>query len=259
MGIAKALALLSLVAIAYAGFWLDKMLVLNHTAIYTAFQLTSLSGALTAAVWWFGRVTKPIHCLYILLAVLLAWRISYFPIMVFSGWFATLGERVEYIIPVLPHVIYPVFLVFMYVLHGIGGLAAGSLVTFQARRLMVITIPAFIIAILVSFTSIEDLTVLPDRQTKLSQPLPPVGEPVANPYLAALNEEGYNFSQRVLLFSAGSIYSFIPNTPWSGAVKGTLEEAFNRHPNSTTANRIKEHYLAYHVAHKQIVCRHECT
>ena len=242
-----------------AGIWLDRMAVLNQTQLFVTFHVVSLLGMVFGVLWWrdHGKLTLPRQMLLIIAAAI-AWRISYFPIMVFAGWVGTLSERLIVAmdsIVILPIIIYPIFLLSMFVLFIVASLAAGAIVAHQYRAWMVITVPAFIMASLVSLSRPTDIRWLPDAHVSmhdLSQPLPAASLPTANPYLPLLDHPEYPLQKRTLLLAAGSIYGLVPHSPWGGTVKGTLEVSFRNNPGGSTATRIKDHYEAYHVAHKHI-------
>ena len=82
-----------------------------------------------------------------------------------------------------------------------------------------------------------------------------------NPYLAALGATGYWPNQRVVLLAAGLTYGAIPPSPWARAVRDDLAERFAAQPHGGAALRVREHYLAYHAAHRQIGCqrRSDCA
>jgi hypothetical protein len=194
------------------------------------------------------------------LAAFLAWRISYFPIMVFSGHVASIGEWILLGSRVLPVVVYPVFLVSVAALHAVAGLAAGWLVDPGPWRrgvglLAAAAIPAFAVAVLVSFSTLRDFSLLPDTSLSIAATVPSARQPVANPYLPRIAAPGYALPQRVMLVAAGLTYATIPGSPWARTVKGVLEGQFELNPVASTRERVEEHYLAYHSAHTRIGCR----
>ena len=249
---------LALIAALLAGFWLDSMISLDQTTLFVVFQVLSIAGAITAMLWWMPRACSPWQRALLVIAVLLAWRVSYFPVMVFGGWIATLVEQLVLPYETLPIAIYPIFLLAVLIMHTAAAMAAGAIATWRWRYFLPVSISAFIVAALVSFTSPIDYRLLPDSELSLSQPLPPGHLPKTNPYLAALDSQQYSLPQRTLVYAAGSIYNLIPHSPWSATVKGTLEELFRAQPQASTTERVREHYYAYHRAHHLIGCRHSC-
>jgi hypothetical protein len=193
-------------------------------------------------------------------AAVVAWRISYFPIMVFSGHVASIGEWILLGSRVLPVVVYPVFLVSVAALHALAGLASGWLVDPGPGRrgvglLASAAIPAFAMAVLVSFSTVRDLALLPDTSFSLAAKVPSASQPVANPYVPRITAPEYALPQRVMLVAAGLTYATIPDSPWGRTVKGVLESQFEQNPVATTRDRVEEHYLAYQSAHSMIGCR----
>ena len=84
---------------------------------------------------------------------------------------------------------------------------------------------------------------------------PPLQPEKGNPYLPALVGPGYWPNQRVVLLAAGLTYETIPPSPWATSVKAVLEGLFQEHPYGSSADRVREHYRAYHAAHGRIGCR----
>lgn len=257
----KATFFLGLAVAVMTGIWFDQVPVLNQPHLFATFQVISLAGIawgiLTSLDWFAKRqgLASQAKKIVLLLAALVVWRISYFPIMVFAGWVATLGERLTFAmsgIISLPIVIYPIFFITMLLMFASATFAMGAIVYMQHKKWMIITLPAFVMATMVSFSKPSDIGWLPDTHVYVSEPLPVAMLPVENPYLPLLGKSEYPLQKKVLLFAAGSIYVFVPHSPWAGTVKGTLEDLFRNNPNGSTSIRIRDHYESYHVAHKFI-------
>ncbi len=241
-----AAALISLV-LAAAGVWLDGRPVLEQGALFAAFQLASLAGVVWAVAALYPHVSGTALRLLLILGAAVVWRVSYFPIMVFAGWVATLGEWAA-LAAGLPVVIYPTFLLAMAAMHSAAVLAGGWMVLRRRWRWAPVLIPALAIAVMVSFTAREDLTWLPDHSITIAQPVPALRPPLRNPYFEALASRDYNVAEQVLVFASGAMYALIPRTPWSTAVKSVLEHAFRAQPEASSAERVREHYLAFRAA-----------
>ena len=236
------------------GAWLDRAQPLPQLGLWSALQLGSLCGAVLGALLWRRRFATPAAILGLAFALLLGWRISYFPIMVFSGHLASIAEWLEIAVG-LPVLVYPVFLVAVATLHAVAGLGVALLLRPPHRLVYAVLVPAFAVATAVSFSSARDLAALPDRAWRLEAPVPPAVEPVANPYLAALGSPAYRPHVNVMLLAAGLTYETIPPSPWARTVMAVLEHAFGQNPVASTQDRVVEHYLAYHSAHHRIGCR----
>ena len=189
-----------------------------------------------------------------LLAGALAWRLAYFPIMVFSGHVASIGEWILALLG-LPILVFPTFLLAVGAIQAAAGIASMWLVEPPAQWVRWVVAPAFGVAVLVSFTKLSDIRPLPDTVIEIAQPIPALRPEVANPYLPALVGEGYLPNQRVMLLAAGLTYETIPPSPWATAVKAVLSGLFEDKPFGSTRDRVLEHYLAYHSAHALIGCR----
>jgi hypothetical protein len=257
----KAISFFGLAVAVMAGVWFDQVPVLNQLHLFAIFQVISLAGiawGILISLDWFAARQRPVSAIkkiILLLAAICVWRISYFPIMVFAGWVATLGERLTFAMSEmvsLPIIIYPIFLITMLLMFAGATFAMGAIVYIRHKKWMIITLPAFVMAAMVSFSKPSDMGWLPDTHVQVSEPLPVAMLPIENPYLHLLSKPEYPFQKKVLLFAAGSIYVFVPHSPWAGTVKGTLEDLFRNNPNGSTSIRIRDHYESYHVAHKLI-------
>ena len=257
----KATIFFGLAIAVMVGIWFDQVRILNQPQLFTTFQVLSLTGiawGILISLDWFANkksLASPAKKIMLLLAALVVWRISYFPIMVFAGWVATLGERLTFAISgiiSLPIIIYPIFFITMLVMFAGATFALGAIIYLQYKKWMIITLPAFVMATMVSFSKPSDIGWLPDTHVNVREPLPVAMQPVENPYLPLLGKPEYPLQKKVLLFAAGSIYVFVPHSPWAGTVKGTLEDLFRKDPNGSTSIRILDHYESYHVAHKLI-------
>jgi hypothetical protein len=173
--------------------------------------------------------------------------------MVFSGHVASIAEWLL-AISGLPIFVYPAFLASVALLHGAAALAAGFVVAPPHPLLRGGAIIAFCIAAAVSFNQWGDLHPIPDRNWSLAEPAPPPRAEAGNPYLPALSDPSYWPHQRVVLVAAGLTYETIPPSPWATTVKAVLEGQFHADPYGSSADRVREHYLAYHSAHPWIGC-----
>ena len=249
--------ILASVVLAGIGVWLDSLKVIEQSSLFIAFHFASLVGVVLAVVWMWSKLQSTLLRIVLAAAALIIWRVAYFPIMVWAGWVATLGDWLTLQVNAIPSIIYPTFLVMMALLHGMAIVAGGMAV----YRKNIILLPflglAFVIASLVSFTSDEDLTWYPDGSYSINQTLPKPKQPVANVYFSAMETQHYNIAEQVLVFASGVMYSAIPRTPWSVVVKGTLEQAFRDQPKASSAERAREHYLAFRMAQSLRCCKEQ--
>jgi hypothetical protein len=223
--------------------------------LFAALFGASLVGPVVAVVWRGSRIAGAARRLALVALAVAAWRVSYFPIMVFSGHVASIGEWLLVGTRVLPVVIYPTFLLSVATLHALASLAASWILEPPLRPLRWAALAAFTVASLVSFSTLQDLRPLPDTGWQLGDPVPPPRSPERNPYLRNLTAPGYAPPQRLLLLAAGLTYATIPGTPWADTVKGVLEGQFEANPFAPSRSRVAEHYLAYRSAHARIGCR----
>ncbi len=241
------------VSLAVLGFLIDASRPLPQPALWAGIQLASLGGAglgLAAAMQIAGDAARPGR---FAIAALVGWRLAYFPIMVFSGHVASIGEWILTLVGA-PVLVYPTFLIAVAAIHVAAALAVIAIVTPPLPWLRWALVPAFVVAACVSFLSWRDFHPLPDRAWTLDESIPPMAAEGRNPYLEALFGPGYWPNQRVILVAAGLTYDTIPPSPWATTVKAVLEVLFDEKPNATSHDRVVEHYRAYHSAHIQIGC-----
>ena len=252
MPFAAALLFTALFAV---GDTIDRSHSLSQSLLFGSNYLASLGGAGLAAAWLLPRSTSVGRGLAAALAILIGWRVAYFPIMVFSGHVASIGEWAQQSIGMTAWV-YPVFLVSAAALHAVVALLAGTALLRAAWIPRLAAAGGLVVAALVSFTQLADLTPQPDAVWELeASAATPATTPLAeeaNPYLPAVSAAGYGLNQRVMLIAAGATYETIPNAPWARGVRSALEVSFRDNPFGSTHDRIREHYMAYHSAHALI-------
>lgn len=243
------------------GMLLDRSTPLAQGPLFAALQLASLGGTGLGVLAGLSRMRGPRERLALGFGALVGWRLAYFPVMVFSGHLASIGEWVLLGLGA-PVVVYPAFLLVVATIHLAAAAAVGFLIApprlLGVVRPALVRVPllaAFAVALLVSFNSLEDLHPLPDRYVALDAAPPPLRAGTGNPYLTALTAPGYLPNQRVVLLAAGLTYDTIPPSPWARAVRSVLEHDFRANPHGGAADRVREHYLSYHSAHALIGCR----
>jgi hypothetical protein len=241
---------LALLGLAGWGLAIDRFPFSQRT-LWTAIQVASLGGAALATSFTLPRLGGTGARILLLALVLAAWRLTYFPLMVFSGHVASITEWVLACLR-LPIVVYGVFLVSIAALHGLVALGAAELVSAGQPLVYALAAPVLALAASVSFAKPADLHILPDRFWALAEPVPAPVAPRANPYFSRLVGPGYLPHQRVVLLAAGLTYETIPPSPWGRTVKSVLELLFNEKPRASTADRVRDHYLAYASAHPLI-------
>ncbi len=250
-----ALAAIALaVILALLGHAIDGMRPLRQLPLWSGLHLASLGGALLGAAALRRFAPEPPSWPLLGLGVALAWRLAYFPVMVFSGHVASIGEWLLLSLG-LPVVVYPTFLLSVAAIHAAAGAGAGLVMRPPHRLARPALLGAFAVAAAVSFNRLSDLTLLPDPVRRIDGPVPMMRAERGNPYLPALVGPGYLPNQRVVLLAAGLTYETIPPSPWATTVKAVLEGLFDTRPFGSTADRVLEHYLAYHASHAQIGCR----
>ena len=234
---------------------IDGMEALNQTVLWLALQLASLGGAGVGLAVASPLADSRRERVLMVVAMLFAWRVSYFPVMVFSGHVASIGEWLL-VLAGLPIFVYPIFLLSVTVLHAAAAALAACLVSPPRPIIRWVGAAAFFIASCVSFSKPIDLLPLPDMTWTLDgEAVPPMRAERGNPYLSAVTASGYWPHQRVVLVAAALTYDTIPPSPWATTVKSVLEVLFEAKPQASSQDRVREHHLAYHSAHPIIGCR----
>ncbi len=247
-------ALLLLPGLLLLGFLLDGQPALDQTLLWLSLQLASLTGAGLGLMAAAARAKTTQLRLGFVLAALVAWRLAYFPIMVFSGHMAALAEWVAIALG-LPPFVYPKFLSFVTLLHALAAALACLVLAPPKQLWRVVGATVLALCVCVSFNQPRDLSPLPDTAWTLEQPAPPMRRAAANPYWPALAAPGYWPNQRVVLLAAALTFETIPPSPWATTVKAVLADSFEANPHGATKERVREHYHAYHSAHALIGCR----
>ena len=209
----KALLLLSTFILLLLGFKLDAIADLSQPDLFWSFTLASAIGTLGAIAlrWdsnrpWWRHITH-------FSAALVLWRLSYFPHLVFAGFLATLGEVALHTLGFQQPPIYPFFLLALASLH-LGSLWAFGMVLEEGQgklaglqRLLrppqalvaALSLPALMIATMVSLSTPQDQHFLPDRPWATARTLPTPGKDGPNPYMPKALESNRAPAPRILL------------------------------------------------------------
>lgn len=268
MGMAVGAGVLAAVG---TGFWLDGQRGLTQPMLFWTFLVFGLAGS--GLGWAFAvRNDRSLpRRLVAAGAALLAWRLAYFPLMVIAGWKASLGEWALVSLGG-PSVVYPTFVLMIFAMHlAIGAIAGAAIAVpegdaprgaFQPLRNLVHRPPraplwalgvlALPVAGMVSFSKASDLVVFSDRPWTTPRPIPAIHAPERNAYSVILREHEMGLPAKVLAFNALVTYPLVPESPWGGAMKGTLEHLALENPIATSQERVDEHYLAYLAAHRRL-------
>ncbi len=221
-----------------------QLLLGFHLAALSALTVVSLR-----ALKQFPRVSQ---LFWFLGLQLIAYRIAYFPIVVFAATVSCYTELgLHNFVYTLPIKIFPAMFVsaalFFALISGVVWEALKGRRAFIAL-LIVLGIPA----VLISFANQQDLTVLADNNGPSIEPLPRVTLPQVNPYGSALEADN-SVGQKMMGLAGYLLYDSIPNVPWSKAVQGTLEQSYLKHPEGNAHEQLTAHYAAFLAAHRQLL------
>jgi len=254
LGLLAALAFVFYVALFAHGLAIDGAPYSQYT-LWRAVRIASLGGvALGLLASWLLVFDAAWQRLLMIPLALVVWRVTYFPLMVFSGHVVSISEWIHAFVGI-PIWIYGVFLLVIALLHTLVSFGFGQLLAPIHPGVSAGLGALFLLACAVSFAKPEDLRWSPDRFARLDAPVPAPVEPGRNPYFARILGPGYVPHQRIVLVAAGLTYETIPPSPWGRTVKAVLEVLFDEKPHASAAQRIRDHYLAYASAHPLIGCR----
>lgn len=223
--------------------------------LVSGFSLASLVALVSISLMYLTRFpTRQKRCAFILLQ-LLAFRIAYFPIVVFS---ATVACYIEWGLSMLNVSMSMGLFPVMFISAAMGFLLI-SVILFWAlngkKTLCLLIIAMGVPATLISFADRRDVTILPDPNWADITPLPTISLPQSNPYGFALTTPTQSLGQKVIGLSGELLYDLIPKAPWSQAVQGTLEQAYRDHPQGNAHDQLRYHYAAFLVAHNTLFYR----
>jgi len=267
---ARLVMVVALAALA-AGFWLDSRVALTQPMLFWSFLPFGLAGAALGVTLRARLDRSPGRRALAAAAGLVAWRVSYFPLMVICGWQASV---VEWVVHTLSgrSVIYPTFLLLIFAVNlAIGAIAAAAVTApaglvpsgrFQRVRhllhrpprplLWAVAALALPVAGMVSFSRASDFVLFGDAPWREPRPIPEIHDPETNPYAKIMREHDLAPAPWVLAMNAAVTYPLVPEGPWGSAMKGTLEALALERPLATSRDRLDEHYLAYLAAHRRL-------
>ncbi len=249
------LPLILLILLAIFGISIEICPAAQAWQLFTGFHLAGLAAMVWMSLWGLKQLpTKGKRYGFIILQ-LLAFRIAYFPIVVFSATVACYSELLlQQFFGNWPITIFPAFFVSAALLFAMIGwilFLALNGKTVLYGLLIVLGMPA----LLISFADTKDLTFLPDNNWLDIKPLPPVSLPQENPYLSGLTSENGSAGQKMIGLAGRVLYDFIPKAPWSQMVQGILEQEFRNHPDGNSHDQLTDHYAAFLAAHQAIKSR----
>lgn len=263
----RVMDVLLILALACVGLWIDGQQSIGQPTLFWSFMFASSAGILggweTATRLDRNKVRK----LAALVVCVVVFRITWFPLMVFAGFIAALGEVITFGVAERS-IIFPTFLVALFGMEYVVSWVAASVVTVHEiddepgvggfltaipRKLLIaVGLPSLAIAFMVSFMSADDYVLFPDEPWSEPRPVPPIVPPDGNPYLDKLESGDNGAFETVYLVNAGMTFDLVPEGPWGGAVKGTLAYLFSRQLDAPASERIADHYLGYLAAHRTI-------
>jgi hypothetical protein len=249
------LSLILLALLALFGISIEISPTAQAWQLFAGFHLAGLVAMVWMSLWGLKKLPTKSKRYGFMILQLLAFRIAYFPIVVFSATVACYSELLlqqfsgDWPITIFPAFFVSAALLFVTISWILFLALNGKTVLYGL--LIVLGMPA----LLISFADTKDLTFLPDNNWLDIQPLPPVSLPQANPYLSGLASTNASVGQKMITLAGSVLYDFIPKAPWSQMVQGILEQEFRNHPNGNSHDQLTYHYAAFLAAHQAIKAR----
>jgi len=216
------------------------------------FHIAGLSAITGLSVWGLKQLPTLFKGYAFVFLQLLAFRIAYFPIVVFSATVACYSELLLFHLSVnQPIKIFPA----MFVSAAIMFTMIGIVLFWVLKGKTVVYVLIIVLgtpALLISFADINDMTFFPDNNWADINPLPKITQPQANPYQLALTSKNTSVGQKMIGLAGKLLYDFIPQVPWAQAVQGTLEQAYLKNPEENSHDQLRSHYTAFLAAQRAL-------
>jgi len=241
----KYLSILFLILLALFGLSVELNSNAQAWQLLLGFHLAGLFAITTVSLRWAKQLPLAKRYWFIGLQ-LLAFRIAYFPVVVFSATVSCYTELllqklgIDIAIKIFPELFVSATVFFALISYALSCALNGRFVI--QFLIVILGMPA----VLISFANTQDLTLLPDNNWEDIQ-LPNVSLPQANPYGVAVKADN-SLGQKMIGLSGYVLYDYIPKTPWAQAVQGTLEQEYLKNPNGNAHDQLTYHYAAFLVA-----------
>jgi hypothetical protein len=247
----KYLPVILLILLSIFGFSLEINPGAQAWQLFLGFHLAGLAALTSVSLWGLKQLSTNNKRFGFVILQLLAFRIAYFPVVVFSATVACYSElflehlALDLSIKIFPAMFVSTALMFATISYLLLCLLKGKTILF------VLIIALGVPALLISFADNKDLTFFPDNNWADIVPLPAVTQPKSNPYLVAYRSSESSIGQKVIGLAGKVLYDFIPKAPWAQAVQGTLEQEFISNPYGNSHDQLRYHYAAFLAAHQQ--------
>lgn len=220
--------------------------------LFCGFHLAALIAISSVSLVYLKQLQTKYKRYTFILLQWLAFRIAYFPIVVFSATVSCYSEVVlSYFATDLPINVFPAMFMSAAIFFSMMNITIFWALNGKTALYAVIILMGMP-AILISFADTNDLTVFPDNNVGDIEPLPKVTLPKENPYGLALTSTHNSLGQKMIGLAGQTLYDLIPNAPWSQLVQGTLEQAYLNHPDGNAHDQLRYHYGAFLAAHHQL-------
>ena len=245
--------LFTLILLGIFGFSVEINPHVQSWQLFSGFHLAGLVAMSSVSLVYLKQLpTRNTRFTFVVLQ-LLAFRIAYFPIVVFSATASCYSELLLSQINIdLPIKIFPTMFVCATILFAIINLtlfwALNGKTAFYTLIIVILGTPA----LLISFADANDLTIFPDDNWADIEPLPQIAMPQENPYGLTLTSTHYSIGQKMIGLAGQTLYDLIPSSPWSQLVLGTLEKAYLDNPDGNAHDQLRYHYGAFIAAHNRL-------
>lgn len=209
--------------------------------IAPAFMISSFYLLAFCAAVFTWKTMRCSSVLTLLALIFFSTRIAFFPTLVISGYFASLGNYAVWAVSgiELPYCFFlPAFLL----------LSCIFCVLMQFLSIPKVRVLSFILLLwcgAISFSAAEDLRFFSEKlyRPTLSQSMPDC-ERKNNHYLALLQNDTPPL-RSFLLINAGITYSLIPPAPWGAQVRDDLACLTLKNPEGSSLDRLEEHFRVF--------------
>jgi hypothetical protein len=246
------LPLILLTLLALCGIGIEMNPVAKAWQLFAGLHIAGLGTMVYVTSWVLKDLPTKAKRYGFVILQLLAFRIAYFPIVVFAATVACYAESfLQHLPGDFPIKVFPAFFIsaaLMFAIIAYVLFLALNGKTMLYALMVILGTPA----LLISFADTQDLTFLPDNNWTDIHPLPTITQPQANPYSLAYESTHSSTGQKMIALAGKVLYEFIPKAPWSQAVQGTLEQEFRNNPDGNSHDQLRYHYAAFLAAHQSI-------
>jgi len=251
----KGIGLLLVSSALIAGLLLDQQQNPGLKSLSYCYSLASILGVLAVTAPALLHAKNWISAAVVIVLAVVAWRISFFPIMVIAGFLTTIAENMQLWFTE-QSIIFAVLFLIAALLHTFStymaiALIQGSISYIKKALMLIVAIPLALLAIAVSFVHQSDLEILPFSIQQNAPLAVEVSLPSYNPYEALLKLGGHSWQETTLYYAGLITYELVPKQgTWTQYTKGTLEQDLRNSHEISSRYFTMSHLNAFWLARK---------